>query len=189
LVVGDSANAEATTLFQIVAAQSEASFSIYEELAGEPKTVVGATSEVAGQLALNADDLSQTQLGVIQINARTFVTDNDRRNGAIRNFILNTDQYELITFTPTALTGLSGAAQPGQTLTFQVTGDLTIRNVTQSVTFDVTAQGVSASHITGTAIATIQRSAFNLTIPSVPNVANVGEAVTLQINFVAEPQA
>jgi len=143
---------------------------------------------VAGQLAVGAKDLSQTQVGVIQVNARTLVTDNDRRNGAIRNFILNTDQYEFITFTPTSITGLSGATQSGQSFTFQMSGDLTIRNVTQSVTFNVTAQGVSASQITGTATATVNRSDFSLTIPSVPNVANVGEEVTLQIDFVADAQ-
>ena len=176
----------ALIIFEIVPAQSQVSFSIFEKLGGQPNTVVGTTSEVAGQLALNAQDLSQTQIGVIQVDARTFVTDNQRRNGAIRNFILNTSQYELITFTPTAITGLSGAAQPGQPFTFQVTGDLTIRDVTHSVTFDVTAQGTSGTQISGSATTIVKRSDFGLQIPSVPNVANVGEEVTLQINFVAE---
>ncbi len=70
-----------------------------------------------------------------------------------------------------------------------MSGDLTIRNVTQPVTFTVTAQGTSASQIAGTATATVNRSDFNLDLPSVPNVANVGEQVTLQINFVANAQA
>jgi len=173
------------TIFQIIPAESQVSFSIYEELGGQPVTVVGTSNQVAGQIALNLQDLSQTQVGVIQVNARTLETDNSRRNNAIRNFILNTDQYELITFTPTAVTGLSGVAEPGQTFTFQIAGDLTIRDVTQPVVFEVTAIGESATRLTGTAIAVVQRSAFNLNIPSVPNVANVGEDVTLQINFVA----
>jgi polyisoprenoid-binding protein YceI len=81
---------------------------------------------------------------------------------------------------------LSGAAQPGQPFTFQIAGDLTIRNITQPVVFDVTAQGESLTRITGTATTTIKRGDYNLTIPSVPNVANVGEEVTLEIDFVAE---
>lgn len=175
-------------VFQIVSDQSQVSFSIYEELAGKPNTVIGTTHQVAGQLAVDAQDLSQTQVGVIQVSARALATDNDRRNGAIRNFILNTNQYEFITFTPTSITGLSGAAQPGQSFTFQMSGDLTIRDATQSVTFNVTAQGTSASQITGTATTTVNRGDFNLSIPSVPNVANVGEEVTLQIDFVANTQ-
>lgn len=177
--------ASGPAIFQIIPAESEVSFSIYEELGGQPVTVVGTSSDVAGQIALNLQDLSQTQVGVIQVNARTFVTDSERRNRAIRNFILNTDQYELITFTPTAITGLSGAAQPGQAFTFQIAGDLTIRDVTKPVVFEVTAIGETATRLTGTATVVVQRGAFNLTIPSVPNVANVGEDVTLQINFVA----
>ena len=184
----NTAQGSGLVVFQIVPDQSQVSFSIYEELGGQPKTVVGTTSQVAGQLAVDTQDLSQTQVGVIQVNARALATDSERRNGAIRNFILNTNQYEFITFTPTSLTGLSSAAEPGQSFTFQIFGDLTIRNVTQSVTFTVTAQGVSASQISGTATATVKRSDFNLTIPSVPNVANVGEEVTLQIDFVADAQ-
>jgi polyisoprenoid-binding protein YceI len=180
-----TAGAEAA-VFQIVSDQSQASFSIYEELAGQPTTVVGVTDQVAGEIALNLRDLSQSTVGVIHVNARTLATDNDRRNNALRRFILNTDQYELITFTPTSIIGLSGAAQAGQTLTFQITGDLTLRDVTQPVVFDVTATGESATRLTGTATATVKRSDFNLTIPTVPNVANVGEEVTLEINFVAE---
>lgn len=172
-------------VFEISQADSQVSFSIYEELAGQPKTVVGVTDQVAGQIAINLNDLSQTQVGVIQVNARTFVTDNNRRNNAIRNFILNTNQYEFITFTPIEVINLSGNAEPGQSVTFQIAGDLTIRNVTQPVVFEVTVQG-DTSTLTGKATALINRNDFDLTIPSVPNVANVGAEVTLEINFVAK---
>jgi polyisoprenoid-binding protein YceI len=180
------APASGPVVFEISPEQSEVSFSIYEELGGQPKTVIGVSNQVAGQIALDLSDLSRSQVGVIQVNARTFVTDSDRRNNAIRNFILQTNQYEFITFTPTAITGLSGAAQPGQPFTFEISGDLTIRNVAQPVVFTVTAQGDSPTRLTGTATAVVQRGPFNLTIPSVPNVANVGEEVTLEIKFVAE---
>ena len=173
-------------LFEISSDGSEVSFNIYEELAGQPKTVVGTTDQVAGQIAINLSDLSQLEVGVIQVNARTFATDNDRRNNAIRRFILSTDQYEFITFTPTEIIGLSGSAEPGQSFTFQVAGDLTIRDVTQPVVFDVTVQGDSTTQLTGTATTIVARSDFNLTIPSVPNVANVAEEVTLTIDFVAQ---
>lgn len=174
------------TIYEIAQDESQVTFNIYEELAGQPKTVVGTSNQVAGQLALNLDDLSQSKVGVIQIDARTFSTDSGQRNNAIRNFILNTNQYEYITFTPTQITGLSGTAVVGQDVKFQITGDLTIKGVTKSVTFDVTVNGKDESNLTGTATATVQRSDYGLTIPSVPNVANVGQDVTLQINFVAQ---
>ncbi len=177
--------ASGLTTFQIVPDQSKVSFTISEDLNGSPNTVVGTTTLVAGQVALNPRDLSQTTVGAIQVDARGLATDSNRRNGAIRNFILNSDQYEYITFTPKTITGLTGAGQASQPYTFQMTGDLKIRDVTKSVTFDVTAQGSSLTQISGTAKANVNRSDYNLTIPSVPNVANVGEQVALQIDFVA----
>jgi polyisoprenoid-binding protein YceI len=176
-------------IFEIAQSNSVASFNIYEELAGTPTDVIGTTDQVAGQIAINLADLSQTEVGVIQVNARTLATDNDRRNNAIKNFILSTDQYEFITFTPTEITGLSGSAEPGQAVTFQVAGNLTIKDVTQPVVFELTVQGDSANQLTGTATAVIQRSDYGLSIPSVPNVANVGEEVTIEINFVAQAAA
>ena len=63
--------------FEIVPAESEARFVIDEVLRGAPKTVVGTTDQVAGQLALDPVDLSSAQVGTIQVNARTLATDND----------------------------------------------------------------------------------------------------------------
>jgi hypothetical protein len=90
-------------VFQINQQESQTSFTIFEELRGQPKDVIGTTNQIAGEIALNPNDLSTTQVGVIQVNARTLVTDDDRRNQAIRNRILNTDSYEFITFTPTQI--------------------------------------------------------------------------------------
>ena len=172
-------------VFAISQAESEVRFSIFEELRGDPVTVVGVSDQVAGEIALDFSDLTTAQVGSIQINARTLVTDQDRRNQAIRNFILDTDAYEFITFTPTSVIGLSGSSSPGDQFSFQIEGDLTIRDITQSVAFDVTAQEISVDQLSGSATAVISLDAFELTIPSVPFVANVGEEVTLEIDFVA----
>jgi len=107
----------------------------------------------------------------------------------MRNFILNTDTYEWITFNPTQASGLSGSAAPGQAFTFQVAGDLTIRDITQPVTFEVNAQLGDDGLVRGSATTTVERSDYNLNIPSVPGVANVGQTVTLTIDFVLAPGA
>jgi len=152
---------------------------------GQPKDVVGTTDQVAGEIEVDLGDLNSAQVGVIQVNARTLVTDDNRRNQAIRNRILNTDSFELITFTPKEITGLEGSASPGQIFEFQITGDLTIRDITKPVVFDVTVQVISENQLVGSASATIQRGDYELVIPNVPSVANVGEDVTLEILFVA----
>jgi polyisoprenoid-binding protein YceI len=174
-------------LFQIVPDQSEARFKLSEVLRGQPTNVLGKTNQVAGQISITPNDLSTSQLGTIQINARTFATDSSQRNRAINNFILETANYEFITFKPTAITGLSGKATLGQAYSFEIAGDLTIRDVTKPVVFKATATPESADKLTGTASAAIKRGDFNLTIPSVPFVADVSDDVTLEIDFVAAP--
>lgn len=172
---------------QIVPDESEARFVIDEVLNSAPKTVVGATNQVAGEIAVDSQDPAKTRVGVIQVNARALATDSEFRNRAIKNRILLTDQYEFITFTPTAITGLPATGAVGATYTFQITGDLTIRDVTKPVTFDVRATPISESRLEGAASTTIRYADWGLTIPQVPQVASVSDEVRLEIDFVAVP--
>lgn len=173
------------TLYTISQADSEVRFELDEDLRGSRITVVGITDQVAGELAVDLADLSTVQIGTLQINARTLQTDNNFRNRAIQNEILDTGDYEFITFTPTNVTGLPDSAAIGDAISFTIEGELTIRDTTVPASFDVTATAVSDTQLSGTASTTINREAFGLTIPSVPNVANVEEEVELYINFVA----
>ena len=181
----ESAPSDGLVIYEISQSDSEVRFELDEDLRGNRITVVGTTNQVAGQIALNFSDLSTAQVGQIQINARSLVTDNDFRNRAIQNEILDTGDFELITFVPTAVSGLPASAAVGEAISFTIEGELTIRDVTESVTFSVTATAVSASQITGTATATVLRDTYGLTIPEVPSVANVEDEVDLIINFVA----
>lgn len=176
---------DARRIFAIDQASSEVRFSLDEDLRGERVTVVGVTDQVAGELALDLNDLSTAQVGTILINARTLVTDNDFRNRAMQNQILDTGTYEFISFAPTAVTGLPASAAIGEAITFNIEGDLTIREITQPVVFVVTATAVSESQISGTATATVSRADYDLRIPNVPSVANVDDAVVLTIDFTA----
>ncbi|MCA9972245.1 MAG: YceI family protein [Anaerolineales bacterium] len=173
------------TLFEIVPAESRVEFQLREELRGVPTTVVGFTSQVAGQIALNPADLATAQVGVVRVNARTLQTDNDFRNTAIRNGILFTEQYEYVSFAPTAVSSLPPSAAVGEEVTFAVSGDLTIAGETAPATFAVTAVLAAPTRLEGRASATIQRADFGLAIPEAPGVANVDEAVRLEILFVA----
>lgn len=165
---------------------STATFRIDEELRGSPVTVVGTSGIVLGRIEIDPDDLSNSQIGEILINARDFETDSGLRNRAIRGPILDTDVFEFISFVPSTIDGLEGSASVGDELAFTVSGDLTIRDITQPVTFDVTAVLTSGSTIEGTATTVVERGPFELVIPSVPSVANVAEEVPLSLDFVAE---
>ena len=187
----DRAEASASTAaqtFVIVGEESEARFIIDELLFGAPKTVIGTTSELSGELTVNAANPSASEIGPIQVDANTFITDNDRRNGAIRRFILQTSRYKFITFTPTAISGMPDAVSIGDEVSFDVSGDLTIRDITNPVSFTVTLQIVSESELQGIATTVIAREAYALTIPQVPSVANVSEEVIVEFDFVARAE-
>lgn len=173
-------------IYEIVPAESEARFLIDEVLRGDPITVVGVTDQVAGQIAVDFSQPQASQLGVIQINARTLATDNDFRNRAIKNAILLTDNYEFVTFSPTAITGLPDSAAVGESYTFQVVGDLTVTDVTREVTFEVTATATDDTQLVGTASTSVLYTDFGLFIPDAPAVDTVDDAVRLEIDFVAQ---
>jgi polyisoprenoid-binding protein YceI len=172
-------------VFSIVPQESQVRFSLDELLRGVPTTVVGTTDQVAGEIAIGFDDPGSAQVGTILVNARTLVTDNNFRNRAINNEILDTGSYEFVSFTPSGILGFPQNPQFGERLSFQIVGELTIRDVTQEVTFDATATAESESRISGYARATILRADYDLNIPEVPSVANVDEEVLLEVEFVA----
>jgi polyisoprenoid-binding protein YceI len=179
-------SSDGTIIAQINPAESQVRFELDEDLRGTRNTVVGTTNQVSGEIAVNPANITESRLGVILINARTLLTDNDFRNRAIQNNILDTGEFEFITFAPSEIIGLPSSGSIGEEISFSIVGDLTIRDVTQSVTFDVTVTVVSENQMEGSASAVITLSDYGLNIPSVPNVANVEEEVELYIDFVAD---
>jgi polyisoprenoid-binding protein YceI len=178
-------------VFNIASDQSQVRFTLSEVLNGSPKTVVGSTDQVAGQIAVDFGNPQASQVGEIRINVRTLATDSSMRDRMIRGQILQSsrDEFEFVSFKPTAITGLPETLTLGEAVTFQITGDLTVRTITQPVTFDVMVMPESEAMISGTASTTVQRADFELNIPRVPSVADVSEEVKLEIYFVALPAA
>ena len=158
---------------------------IDEVLNGAPVTVVGSTNQVAGQLSVNPTAPATAQIGTIQINARTFATDSANRDKATQNRILETGTYEYITFTPTALVGLPETATVGQSYTFQIVGQLTIRDQTREATFNATVTPAAAGTLQGKVTTTIDYADWGFSVPSVPFVTGLAEIVTLNLDFVA----
>jgi polyisoprenoid-binding protein YceI len=183
-------------VYTIVPGESTVRFELEEDLRsartgwslGARITVVGTTDQVAGELALDLADLAATRIGEIRINARTLETDEFLRNRAIQNQIMLTEEYEFISFVPTSVNGLPDSAKVGDSVTFSIDGDMTIRDTTLLQTFAVTATLVSDTQIEGTASAVINREQYGLTIPNVANVTYVEEEVELYIDFIARAQ-
>ena len=176
------------TIYRIDSTQSEVRFIMQEDLRGARVDVIGITKDVGGDIIVDLQQPQNSTVNPIVINARTLATDQNFRNQAIRSRILRSaeDEYEFITFTPTSISGLPTTPITDGPVTFQVTGDLKIVEVTKSVTFDVTIASVSDTEISGAGSAIINWADYNLSIPNAPGVANITPEVTLEIDFVAQ---
>lgn len=191
---GDAASTTAevaeTSSGELVLTTATATFELDEVLQGSPKHVVGTTSEVAGRVQFDPADLSSAAISDIIINARTLATDSSSRDRAMRSpVVLNSgsDEFELITFSPASIDGLPDSAGIGDEVAFTVTGDLAIKGTTNPVTFDVTVTFVSETELAGVATTTIDRTDWDINIPSVATVADVTEDVLLTLDFTATP--
>lgn len=175
-------------VYEIDASRSEARFNIEEVLRGADTTVVGVSSNLAGQIIFDLANPAATQMGEILINARDFATDNDFRNRAIANEILLTNDFEFISFMPKELTGLPETAVVGEAYDFQILGDLTIIGETREVTFDVTVTPLSTTELQGLASVVVLYEDFGVTVPLSQFVTAVNEDVLLELDFVAVAQ-
>lgn len=96
--------------------------------------VRGAFNEIEGSAHVDGDDPSKSTVSVT-IKAASIDTRNEQRDAHLRsNDFLAMDEYPEITFVSTAVSQLDDT-------TFAVTGDLTVRGVTKSVTIDFDFEG------------------------------------------------
>ena len=174
-------------MFHIMAEESEVRFLIDEILLGEPKTVVGTTNQVAGNLLVDFQDPANTQVGLIRVNVRTLQTDNEIRTRALRGQILEADepQFEFAEFIPTALRKLPSNVSTNEPFTFEIAGMLRVHGVGRNVIFETTVTPVSETRIEGVARTTVNYRDFDMRIPSAAGVGSIANEVGLEIDFVA----
>lgn len=177
------AGSATSSVYRISQEKSLVKFTMNELLNGSPFLVVGTTTQIAGDIAVKD---GKFQIGELAINAKTLVTDNSRRDGAIVRLILKSETAgnEFITFKPTS-NNLVESIETGKQITFNLSGDLTISGVTKPVVFKVVTT-VNEQQVVGTAEVTIKRSDFNLKIPNLSFIANVDDEFPVVVSIVAD---
>ena len=161
-----------------------ARYMVEEVLASQGfKVATGETSEVVGRIVFDADGAIVADESSIVIQAGTLKTDNDRRDRYVREQTLQTANYPEIIFRPTSAEGLpSPLSEASGEVEFTLSGDLTIRDQTRPVTWDVTAE--FGGSITGLAVIDINFEQFGMDKPSVAVVVSVGDTIRLELDFV-----
>ena len=103
----------------------------------------------------------------------------------MRQNTLETDSYPYATFVSVSTQGLSGSYTDGQTVHFQLTGNLTMHGKTNKEVFDVQGKVVGKT-ITGTATSTMFMTDFGIQPPNLANIAIAQNKVVVTITFTAK---
>ena len=161
-----------------------ARYKVEEELARQGFFVAtGETTEVAGRIVFDENGGVVADESSIVIQAGTLRTDSDRRDRYVRERTLLTAQYPEVVFRPTSVEGLpSPLSEASGTVEFTISGDLTVRDQTRPVTWDVTAE--FGDIITGIAVIDITFEQFAMDKPSVAIVLSVEDTIRLELAFV-----
>jgi polyisoprenoid-binding protein YceI len=150
--------------------------------------VVGVTSDVRGDIT-GVNSPETVAMGPIVVDLSTLATDKAFRNRAIHDAILQTrsEANRFATFQLTSVEGMPSEVVLGTAYDLSLTGDLTIHGVTRPVTFAAVVTPVSETRLEGSASVSLPFSDFDVHVLRLPpQVASIGEVVTLEIDFVAE---
>ena len=174
--------------FQIVPAQTTASYSVYENLIIQNKPnndAIGTTHSVQGNFKIRTGSSPLVASMNISVDLSTLQSDSQRRDNFIQQNTLETDSYPNATFVSVNTKGLPSSYTDGQTVHFQLTGNLTMHGKTNKEVFDVQGK-VVGNTITGTATSTIYMTDFGIQPPNLANIAIAQNKVVITLTFTAK---
>ena len=176
--------------FKIIPEESEISYEVGEVFLNQDnafKIAIGITNEVNGEILVDRENPQNSSIEVITVDVSQFKSDNQRRDNAIRERFLQSAQYPIVEFTAQEIQGLPESYEPGEEITFQITGEVTIRDITKPVTFEVKMVG-NEDKITGEATTTILMSDFGFGPISIAGILNTEDEVNIKFVFEARPE-
>ena len=188
--------------FVIVAKESKASYRANEEFfpgalkllgiqAGKVG-VVGSTQAIEGQFQLDPEQPA-APVGDNRFTVRlnTLTSNQTKRDDYIREIRddggPSFDAYPLATFKATGIEGVSKPNAGGRELILKLGGDLTVRNITRPMAFDVNAQ-LTGNTLTGVGTSRFRLSDFGIGPITFHDVLTVADEVGIEVHFTARAQ-
>jgi polyisoprenoid-binding protein YceI len=146
---------------------------------------VGTTHSVQGSFKIKTGTSPLVASMNITVDLSTLQSDAQRRDDFIKQNSLQTDTYPNATFVSVSTQGLPSSYSDGQTVHFQLTGNLTMHGKTNKEVFDVQGK-VVGNTITGTATSTIFMTDFGIEPPNLANIAIAQNKVVITLTFTAK---
>ncbi len=170
--------------YRVDAERSEVRYRVREQLAGFsfPADAVGATRAIEGGIASDAQGWPVAGGSRFTVDLRQLKSDEGRRDNYIRRNTLETDRYPTVAFVPAEVRGLSGPVPQTGAATLEVVGDLTVRDVTRRVSWEV-AVTFHGAEVAVRAATTFSFADFGLRIPRVASVLSVEDRIRLEADL------
>ncbi|HWA59295.1 MAG TPA: YceI family protein [Gemmatimonadales bacterium] len=147
-----------------------------------PNDAIGRTGAITGGLALDATGAVVTPGSQFVIAVGGLTSDRDRRDGYVRNRLLEAGQYPNVTFVPTAVSGVTLPLPASGEAALTIAGDLTVKGVTHPVVWQGRAI-FAPGQVSGTASTAFTFGDFGLTKPRVPVLLSVQDTIRLEYDF------
>ncbi|MRR31955.1 YceI family protein [bacterium] len=175
--------------FNIVPEESKVTYEVGETFFNQNNRfnlAVGVTQTLSGSVFGDLSNPPVSSIGPIQVDISKFTSDSNRRDNAIRGEWLESTRFPVATFVSTSIEGLPPSYVEGQDYALKVTGDLTVREVTRSVTFDVITR-LKGDTLSGSATTTILLSDFSIGPISIAGILKTEDEAKITLEFVARP--
>lgn len=178
-------------VYSLNAERSEARYSIDERLFrpfARFNRAEGRSNALSGLILIDPSDPAQSRVCEILINAASFHSDNPVRDSVLRRTYLEVDTYPEISFKPAPPQGIPTNAAELLILRFSLSGELTIKDISQPITWEVTlAYNASLSDsLRGTAQSMIKLSDYGLGPIRIGGFVETADQLQLNLSFSAE---
>jgi polyisoprenoid-binding protein YceI len=146
-----------------VTGESTVGYRANEVLFGQAAEAAGRTSDVSGSFEIQGTTISSADFTA---QMATVKSDQDRRDSQFKGRIMDVATYPTSTFSLSSPIHLSAIPALDQEIKVSATGKFTLRGVTKSVTFDVTASRKGADTVAVQGVIPITWSDWNIPEPS-----------------------
>jgi len=161
-----------------------ARYRLRERLVGHdlPNDAIGETKALTGAIEFDSKGNVIPQSSRFVVDAASFVSDKDRRDGFVRGRLLDAQQYPSIILVPTGVRGVSLPLPGSGTAAIEMTGDLTVRGVTRPTLWKGSAK-FQDGRVTGSAATSFTFNDIQMEQPRVPVLLSVADTIRLEIDF------
>lgn len=161
-----------------------ARYRVRERLMGHDfdNDAIGETKNLTGAISFDSNGKVIRETSKFTVDAGSFVSDKDRRDGFVRGRLLEADEYPMVVLVPTTVRGMTIPLPVSGSRSFEMTGDLTVRGVTRPTTWNGTVQFKDGT-VSGSAATAFTFNDIQMEQPRVPVLLSVADTIRLEITF------